>query len=194
MSALSFSAVGEPEQERVFATLVLAFAADPVERWLYPQPRQYLSYFPGFLAAFGGRAFAGGTAWSLGHFAAVALWLPPGTEAESDAIVAWLAETVAADKHGDMFDVLGQMDAAHPGYPHWYLPWFAVDIARQGTGLGSQLMDHCLQVVDAARQPAYLETPNPRTISFYQRHGFVVTGQAQAGTCPPITFMLRAAR
>jgi len=194
MSELSFSAVGEAERERLYATLVLAFAADPVERWLYPQPRQYLSDFPGFLAAFGGRAFAGQTARSLGQFAAVALWLPPGTEADGDAITTWLAETVAADKHNDMFAVLGQMDAAHPGYPHWYLPWFGVDIALQGRGLGSQLMRHCLQVVDATHQPAYLETPNPRTISFYQRHGFEVTGEAQAGTCPPITFMLRAAR
>jgi hypothetical protein len=54
--------------------------------------------------------------------------------------------------------------------------------------------EHCLQVVDATRQPFYLEAPNPRTISFYQRHGFVVTGHALAGTCPPITLMLRAAR
>jgi len=51
-----------------------------------------------------------------------------------------------------------------------------------------------LQIVDATHLPAYLGTPNLRTISFYQRHGFEVTGQAQAGTCPPMTFMLRAAR
>jgi GNAT superfamily N-acetyltransferase len=72
--------------------------------------------------------------------------------------------------------------------------WFAVDTALQGRGLGSQLMKPCLQVVDHTHLPAYIETPNPRTISFYQRHGFEVTGEAQAGTCPPITFMLRAAR
>src|SRR5664280_534725 len=36
-------------------------------------------------------------------------------------------------------------------------------------------------------------TPNPRTISFYERHGFEVAGLAQAGDCPPITFMLRKA-
>jgi ribosomal protein S18 acetylase RimI-like enzyme len=178
----------------VFATLVLAFAADPVERWLYSEPQQYLSHFPKFLAAFGGKAFAERTVWSLGEFSAVALWLPPGTEADGDAITTSLAETVAADKHDDMFDVLGQMDTAHPTYPHWYLPWFAVDTALQGRGLGSQLMKPCLQVVDDTHLPAYLETPNPRTISFYQRHGFEVTGEAQAGTCPPITFMLRAAR
>ncbi len=93
-----------------------------------------------------------------------------------------------------MFAVLGQMDTAHPGYPHWYLPWFAVDIALQGRGLGSQLMEPCLQVVDATHQPPTSKPPNPRTISFYQRHGFVVTGEAHAGTCPPITFMRRAAR
>jgi ribosomal protein S18 acetylase RimI-like enzyme len=194
MSALSVSALGEAERERAYATLVLAFAADPVERWLYPQPWQYLSHFPRFLAAFGGRAFAARTAWSLGQSAAVALWLPPGTEADGDAVTTSLAQTVATDKHHDMFAVLGQMDAAHPRYPHWYLPWFAVDIALQGTGLGTQLMEHCLRVVDATPQPAYLETPNPCSISLYQRHGFEVTGQAQAGTCPPITFMLRAAR
>jgi GNAT superfamily N-acetyltransferase len=194
MSALAFSAAGESEQERVYATLVLAFAADPVERWLYPEPHQYLSHVPGFLAAFGGRAFAEQTVWRLGEFSAVALWLPPGTEADDDAITTSLAGTVAADKHDDMFDVLGQMGAAHPTYLHWYLPWFAVDTALQGKGLGSQLMTPCLQIVDATHLPAYLETPNPRTIPFYQRHGFEVTGEAQAGTCPPMTFMLRAAR
>jgi ribosomal protein S18 acetylase RimI-like enzyme len=194
MSALSFLAVGESDQERVFATLVLAFAADPVERWLYPEARQYLSHFPGFLAAFGGPAFAEQTVWSLGEFSAVALWLPPGTEPDGHAIIALLTETVAADKRDDTLAVLGQMDTAHPDYPHWYLPWFAVDTALQGRGLGSQLMMPCLQIVDDTHLPAYLETPNPRTIPFYQRHGFEVTGQAQAGSCPPITFMLRAAR
>jgi ribosomal protein S18 acetylase RimI-like enzyme len=90
--------------------------------------------------------------------------------------------------------VLSQMDAAHPKYLHWYLPWFGVDAALQGRGLGSQLMAHCLEIVDASQLPAYLETPNPRTVPFYERHGFDVAGSAQSGTCPPITFMLRAAR
>jgi GNAT superfamily N-acetyltransferase len=194
MGALSFSAVGESDQAKVLATLVLAFAADPVERWLYPEPRQYLSHFPRFLAAFGGPAFAEQAMWRLGEFSAVAVWLPPGSGIDGDAITTVLAETVAADKHDDTFAVLSQMDAAHPAYPHWYLPWFAVDTALQGRGLGSQLMKPCLELVDGTHLPAYLETPNPRTIPFYQRHGFEVTGEAQAGTCPPITFMLRAAR
>ena len=56
------------------------------------------------------------------------------------------------------------------------------------------MLEHGLGIVDQHHLPAYLETPNPRTIAFYERHGFVVTGEAQAGTCPPIVSMLRAAR
>lgn len=185
---------GEQEQEQALATLVLAFAADPVERWLYPEPGQYLEAFPRFLAAFGGGSFAAGTAWRLGECAAVALWLPPGAGPDGEAIVTVLSDSVAAAQHDEMFDVLGQMDAAHPADPHWYLPWLGADASRLGQGLGGQLIEHGLGLVDASHQPAYLETPNPRTIGFYQRHGFEVTGEARAGSCPPVTFMLRAAR
>jgi GNAT superfamily N-acetyltransferase len=194
MSELSFSPVGEDGQTMALATLTLAFAADPVERWLYPESERYLAYFPKFLAAFGGGAFDEQTVWKLGEFSAVALWLPPGTEPDGDAITSVLADSVAPGQHDDTFAVLSQMDQAHPTYPHWYLPWFGVDVAMQGRGLGSQLMKPCLGIVDASSLPAYLETPNPRTIRFYERLGFEVTGQAQAGTCPPVTSMLRAAR
>jgi ribosomal protein S18 acetylase RimI-like enzyme len=194
MSELSFSPVSEDEQAKALATLTLAFAADPVERWLYPESEQYLASFPKFLAAFGGGAFVERTVWKLGEFAAVALWLPPGIEPNGDAIATVLASSVAPGQHDDMFAVLGQMDASHPTYPHWYLPWFGVDAGSQGRGLGSQLLTACLRVVDESHLPAYLETPNPRTISFYKRLGFEVIGEAQAGACPPVTFMLRAAR
>lgn len=120
MSELSFSPVGEDEQTMALATLTLAFAADPVERWLYPKPEQYLAYFPRFLAAFGGKAFDEQAVWKLGEFSAVALWLPPGTEPDGGAIATVLADSVAPGQHDDMFAVLSQMDQAHPTYPHWY--------------------------------------------------------------------------
>jgi ribosomal protein S18 acetylase RimI-like enzyme len=194
MPPLVLSPVPENDKERAFDTLVLAFATDPVERWLYPGSREYLTSFPAFLAAFGGRAFAEETVWSLPDFSAVALWLPPGSEADGDAIVAVLMDTVAPERHEDTIAVLGQMDDAHPRFPHWYLPWLGVDPSLQGRGLGGELLEQCLRFADEDHQPAYLETPNPRTIPFYERYGFEVTGEARAGACPPITFMLRAAR
>jgi hypothetical protein len=86
------------------------------------------------------------------------------------------------------------MDAAHPTYAHWYLPRFGVDRTLQGRGLVAHPMKGCLPVVDASHLPAFLETPNPRNISFYERVGFQVTAVARAGTCPPVTSMLRTAR
>lgn len=171
-----------------------AFIADPVERWLYPQSLAYLTHFPAFVGAFGGTAFEKKTVWSLNDFAAVAMWLPPGVEADGDAIVAALTESVSAQKHADTFAILEQMDAAHPKDPHWYLPWLGVDCARQGAGLGSDILQQCLARVDADHSPAFLETPNPRTVPFYERHGFRVTRVSQAGACPPVTSMLRPAQ
>jgi hypothetical protein len=54
-------------------------------------------------------------------------------------------------------------------------------------------MRACLEVIDDSHLPVYLETPNPRTVAFYERHGFTVTGDARSGTCPPMTFMQRPA-
>lgn len=193
MSDVPSSPIAETDRAKAYRTLASAFTDDPVERWLYPESEQYRTHFPKFLAAFGGPAFDERTVWSLGGAAAVALWLPPGAEPDGDAIGAVLTETVAPDKLDDVFAVLEQMGAAHPTQPHWYLPWLGVDPSRQGMGLGGGLMAHCLEIVDRDRLPAYLETPNPRTISFYRRHGFEVTGSAQAGACPPITFMWRGA-
>ena len=172
------------------ATIVAAFADDPVERWLYPEEADYLQSFPRFVVAFAGA----GMVSSVEDFAAVAMWLPPGAEPDGEAIAAVLAETVERAKHDDTFAVAEQMDAAHPRFAHWYLPWLAVRPERQGAGLGAALLREGLERVDADGLPAYLETPNPRTIPLYGRHGFAVTAVAQAGECPPVTCMLRTAR
>ena len=194
MRAQPLSIASESEKERAVDTLVLAFTADPLMRWLYPDARQYLAHFPEFIAAFGGNAFAAQTAWSLDDCSAVALWLPAGTQQDADAITSVVAETVSPEKLEDILLVGLQVDEAHPEFAHWYLPFFGVDSALQGNGLGGALMKHCLGILDASGLPAYLETSNPRNIPFYERHGFEVTGEAQAGACPPVTFMLRAAQ
>jgi len=194
MSVPGVVPVEESDRARAISTLVSAFAEDPVERWLYPESEQYLTHFPDFVAAFGGEAFAQQTVWGLSDFSAVAVWFQPGAEPDADKIVGVLRETVSPEKHDDTFAVLEQMDAAHPSYPHWYLPWLGVELGVQGRGAGGRLLRHCLDVVDEGGHPAYLETPNPRAIPFYERHGFDVMAQAQAGACPPMTLMQRSAR
>jgi len=183
----------QAERAKTFATLLSAFQADPVERWLYRGDQEYAEHFPSFLEAFGGGAFAHDTGWQVDDFAAVALWFPPDTAPDGDEVVGVLMTTTHPSRHPDTMTCLEQMDAAHPRFPHWYLPWLGVDAASQGTGLGGMLLAQCLKAVDESAMPAYLETPNPRTIPFYERHGFRVTGSTQTEECPPVTFMLREA-
>jgi GNAT superfamily N-acetyltransferase len=182
------------ERAKAVATVASAFAEDPVERWLWPEDDEYAAHFPEFVEAFAGPAFEQDTAWMLDDFSAVALWLAPGAEPDGESIVGVLSETVAAARHEDTFAVLQQMEESHPSARHWYLPWLAVEHGLHGEGLGSTLLKQCLSRVDASGLPAYLETPNPRTIPLYERHGFKVTAVAQAGDCPPITQMLREGR
>lgn len=194
MRALEFMALQEGEEQSAVDVLVTAFTADPVIRWMYPGASAYLTHFSAFLRAFGGKAFTSHTVWRLGDFAAVALWFPPHTEPAGDAVIAEVKRSIAPHQHADFFALLEQMDSAHPTYPHWYLPWFGVEGAQQGKGLGGELMRQCLAFVDRDRLPAYLESPNPRNLPFYERHGFKVTGVSRAGACPPVYSMLRSAR
>lgn len=192
--AVSFAPAQIGDEANVIGTLVSAFIDDPVERWLWPEAQQYLTQFAAFVAAFGGEAFSRQTVWTLGVFAAVAWWIPPDVQPDEQAIIAVLTESVSPEKHEDTFGVLAHMDAAHPKEPHWYLPWLGVDSPHRGAGLGGQLLKRCLEVVDADHLPVCLDTPNPRTIPFYESHGFAVATVAQAGACPPVTSMLRAVR
>ena len=50
--------------------IVLAFAADPVTRWTWPDPRTYLAAMPRLVRAFGGKAFACGGAYCVGDLPA----------------------------------------------------------------------------------------------------------------------------
>lgn len=68
VSSLTIEPVAKTSQPRVIATLVSAFVADPVERWLYPEPFAYLTQVPAFVAAFAGTALENGAVWSLDGF------------------------------------------------------------------------------------------------------------------------------
>jgi ribosomal protein S18 acetylase RimI-like enzyme len=61
-------------------------------------------------------------------------------------------------------------------------------------GYGSALLGHCLEVCDHGHVAAYLEATNLANIPLYERFGFRVTGEIQAGSSPAITPMFRAAQ
>ena len=84
------------DRQRGIASLALAFAADPVMRWFWPDADRYARGWPAFAEAFGGQAFEHGTAYGLENCAAVALWLPPGVGVNEDAFFASIRASVDA--------------------------------------------------------------------------------------------------
>jgi GNAT superfamily N-acetyltransferase len=180
--------------ERVYGALTLAFATDPANRWMYPEPQRYLRYFPAFAKALGGAALARGTTVVSWGYSGVALWLAPGARPDEEALVALVEESVAHEKRTTLLAVFEAMAQHHPEEPHWYLPLIGVEPLHQGRGIGAALLQRGLAQSDAAGLTAYLESTNPRNRPLYERHGFVATGEISIGDCPPIVPMLRRPR
>jgi ribosomal protein S18 acetylase RimI-like enzyme len=179
------------EQNLVVPTVVLAFATDPLVRWIWPDASTYLAHMPSLIAAFAGKAFEHGSAYCTADHSAAALWLPPAMEPDQEAMGALVQETAAPAVLADLMGVSEQMAGYHPHQPHWYLPLIGVDPARQGQGLGARLMKHVLREFDRDGALAYLESTNPRNVSLYLRHGFEPLGEIQSGSSPVIVPMLR---
>ena len=182
------TASGEP---RTIDVIVLAFSSDPVVRWFYPDAHQYLTNFPAFIRAFGGRAFENGTAYHVGGFMGAALWLPPNVDPDEDEVVGLIQRTVPEEAQEDLLSILEQLGGFHPSEPHWYLPLIGVDPAHQGKGHGSALLQHALIPCDNENRLAYLESTNPMNIPLYERYGFELVGKLEVGAAPPLYPMVR---
>ena len=182
------------DEAQGIATIVLAFAADPVARWTWPRAHDYLAGMPRLISAFGGAAFARRTAYRTDGCTGVALWLPPGTHPDEDMLGTIVRETVGESIRDNVFAVFERMAQYHPSEPHWYLPLIGVDPAHQGQGHGDTLMTYALRRCDEDQVPAYLESTNPRNVALYLRHGFEALGTIQTGASPPLVPMLRQPR
>ena len=65
-----------------------------------------------------------------------------------------------------------------PDEPHVHLGPVAVDRHLQRQGIGSVLLAEHARRLDAAGALGYLETDKPENVRFYERHGYVVVGEA----------------
>lgn len=194
MSIPSVRSARPEERRAILQTLVLAFSADPLVRWLVPKADVFLDMMVPFFDAFGGKAFDLGTAYTAGEGKAAALWLPPGTDPDVETMGAMMQQNADPALQPDAFAVLESMGRFHPESPCWYLPIIGADPAHQGQGLGAALMKHALQRCDAEGLVAYLESSNARNITLYQRHGFEIMGEIQHGDSPVVTPMIREPR
>jgi GNAT superfamily N-acetyltransferase len=174
--------------------IVLAFSADPVARWCWPDSHRYLATMPTFVRAFAGQAFDGGSAFQTADAGGGALWLRPGMRPDEASMVEVMEGTMTASARDEMLATIGRTAAYHPKEPHWFLPLVGVDPARQGQGHGAALMAHALAECDREHLAAYLESTNPRNVTLYERHGFRALGRVPLGGSAAFVPMLREPR
>jgi ribosomal protein S18 acetylase RimI-like enzyme len=186
--------MGVDDENQAIDTVVLAFAGDPMTRWVWPEAHQYMAAMPKVARAFAGAAFAQGSAFCSEKYVGAGLWLRPGAQSDEERLLELMKSTASPDRRDAALGVFEQMATYHPEEAHWYLPLIGVDPAHQGQGHGDALMRHAIEQIDCEKAPAYLESSNPRNIPFYRRYGFEELGAIQAGSSPTLIPMLRRAR
>jgi ribosomal protein S18 acetylase RimI-like enzyme len=175
----------------IVSTIELAFSADPMLRWSWPDAHEYLTVMPKFIEAFGGKAFQTHSAHCTRDRRGAALWLPPGTRPDEEAMLRVAEDSLPAERLQDVYGVMEKMDQYHPKEPHWYLPMIGVDPDEQGKGYGAALLEYALHQCGIEGYLAYLESSNPRNVPLYERHGFRVIGEIQHGSSPVMRAMVR---
>lgn len=151
-----------------------AFFDLPPSSWLIADEAARRQIFPGYFRMYLEHGLTHGLVYTTPDWAAVALWLPVGTEPpvppegyqEQLAVVTapWTSRFTAFD---------AALEAQHPvGQPHHHLALAGVRPGRQGRGIGSALLEAHHRVLDAEGLPAYLEASSRRNRKLYLRHGY----------------------
>jgi len=163
----------------VAAVLAEAFHEDPVSVWVWPEPT---SRRPRQQAVFARYLLQGQTDGLIytardhdGSIVGAALWLSAAAAATEDPDekqrqLALAGDVQARARLGHFY---ATMNRIHPTEePHHYLLLIGVRPDRQGTGVGSALLQAHHRTADAAGLPVYLEATTPRSATLYQRHGY----------------------
>lgn len=159
------------------ATLAAAFMEYPWTRWVIP-PDDYPDRLRTLQGLYLAHAYHHGVVAVHGEADGVIALLPPDAPEPDGAVV----EQIVA-LHGDRVTRLG---TTPPSSTAWRLETLGVRPEARGRGLGGVLVRFALQeIASRGAREVVLETSDRRNVRLYERHGFEVTGQAQAGDGPP---------
>ncbi|WP_330256814.1 GNAT family N-acetyltransferase [Nocardia sp. NBC_00565] len=180
-------------------TLALAFHEDPVMTWLWPDAEKRATGVARLFSALthfhhlsgGGVQVAVDDAGVIGG---AALWDPPGRWRHSlwsdvcmlPALIRAFGSRIRVGK-----SVTDTLARHHLAEPHWYLATIGTDPRTRGTGFGRELMHSRLELCDAQQIPAYLESTAPDNVPYYERFGFVVTGEISLPDGGPTLWAMR---
>ena len=180
------------EERAAVRLLADAFADNPLNRAVIRRTRRasrqrsnawgLAAQLP--LARRHGTVLAGRREGSLaGVLVAAAPWAHPfPAPSLARRVIAALGQGLGAAERWD--EVFETLLARRPGSAHWYLSLLGVRPECRGLGVGGGLLAAWLAGVDGAGGAAWLETDEPRNLSFYRAAGFDVRGELELFSVP----------
>jgi len=182
------------DKQKVMDTLLLGLSMDPIIRWYFPEPHNFLAHAPGLLDLISGKAFEQNTAYHTENYTCCALWLPPHVHPNEDDITRYLEERLNSMLFKEVSAMEAELAKSIPKEACWHLAFIAADPSQTGKGYGSKMLTHTLTKCDEDNEPAYLESTNKANLTLYQRYGFELTNEIQVGNSPLIYTMMRQPR
>jgi GNAT superfamily N-acetyltransferase len=188
----------EADRGAIAETLAGAFEHDPIWGWAFEDADRErklaaLRAVFGFCAA---AALRYGWVRVTDGVEAVALWIPPGepemSPADAERLPGLIEEACGPDSAPRVSALLEAFERTHPTEPpHHYLSLLGTHPDHVGHGYGMGLLAACLEEVDAAGSPAYLESSNPANVPRYERLGFRPLSEVELVPGIPATQMWR---
>jgi len=162
--------------------LTKAFLFDPFFSWLFPgkSHESNLHQWWYFLTSHASKnpewtlsADEGNSTSSIWTKPILDLYESDNSDDEQDAFVNLMNELVG-DRISQVLEAFAEVNANHPSQPHWYLQAVGTVPEMQGKGRAAKLLQPILEICDKEETGAYLESTNPRNLSFYYRLGFEI--------------------
>ena len=181
--------------------LARAFQDDPGAIVFDPDPARRREMLPGFFRTFlaAGLAESGDLVVAGDPVAGIACWFGPEHHGPSqDAMdehgFGEVLERWGPDASRRLLAMTGEIEDQHDRRitgPHFRLDFFGVDPERQGSGIGSALIEHGHRIADDLGLPCYLETFTQANVGYYERRGYAVIGEYPVGDAVPVYAMVR---
>ncbi|MCV2869804.1 GNAT family N-acetyltransferase [Defluviimonas sp. WL0002] len=181
------------EIESVAAVMDLGFVTDPTARYFLPRAEQYFHGHRQYARLCAAPGFDSGTVFAFSMMMGAAIWYPPGIKADYAALEELVQAVVQPEQQKLFSDLIEACVRYRPNGDFASLELIAVDPAHSGNGVGAALLREGLTLFDQKGVPVYLESSNPRNLSFYRRAGFDLLAEVRVGDGPARYPMLRPA-
>jgi GNAT superfamily N-acetyltransferase len=164
-------------EERAIEVLVDGFLDNPVMAWIFEDEAERAEGIRGYVEVFRSAYGDQGVLELHASGDGAALWAKPGTPQLGGDHAGALVELIRkfnGDRTNLILATIGVIQP--PDEPHWYLNVIAARRGTRARGVGASLLEPYLERADREGIGVYLESSNPRNLSFYDRYGFEKRG------------------